>query len=57
MSELMPRRNKTEPSWADVKASLAGFDRGGLPALVQDLYRASKDNQAFLHGSFAHYGR
>jgi len=56
MSELMPSRNKTEPSWADVKASLAGFDRR-LLALVQDLYRASKDNQAFLHGSFAHYGR
>ena len=57
MSELRPSRDKTEPSRADVKASLAGFERGGLPALVLDLYRASKDNQAFLHGSFAHYGR
>jgi len=28
---------------------LAGFDRAGLLGLVQDLYAASKDNQAFLH--------
>ena len=37
------------PSWIDVKAKLADFDRAGLLVLVQDLYAASKDNQAFLH--------
>jgi hypothetical protein len=40
---------KTAHSWSDVKAQLAAFDRAGLLGLVQDLYAASKDNQAFLH--------
>lgn len=40
---------KTTPSWSDAKAKLAAFDRAGLLGLVQDLYAASKDNQAFLH--------
>ena len=44
---------KSSQSWADVKAVLAGFDRAGLLALVQDLYAASKDSQAFLHARFA----
>ena len=39
---------KTSPSWSDVKAKLADFDRAGLIRLVQDMYRASKDNWAFL---------
>jgi hypothetical protein len=41
------------PTWSDVKAKLADFDRAGLLGLVQDLYAASKDNQAFLHARFA----
>lgn len=44
---------KPTPSWNDVKAKLAEFDRVGLIALMQDLYAASKDNQAFLHARFA----
>jgi hypothetical protein len=40
------------PTWADVKAFLLTFDRAGLQGLVQDLYAASKDNQAFLHARF-----
>lgn len=44
---------KHAPSWSDVKAKLADFDRQGLIGLVQDLYAASKDNQAFLHARFA----
>jgi len=43
---------KSAPSWSDVKAKLADFDRAGLIGLVQDLYAASKDNQAFLHARF-----
>lgn len=43
---------KSSPSWSDVKAKLADFDRVGLIGLVQDLYAASKDNQAFLHARF-----
>lgn len=46
-------KKKTTPTWSDVKARLADFDRTGLLGLVQDLYAASKDNQAFLHARFA----
>lgn len=44
----MPTKKAT-PSWVDVKAKLVGTDRAALLTLVQDLYAASKDNQAFLH--------
>lgn len=40
------------PSWSDVKNKLADFDSPGLIGLVQDLYAASKGNQAFLHARF-----
>lgn len=43
---------RSKPSWSDVKGKLADFDRPGLIGLVQDLYAASKDNQAFLHARF-----
>jgi hypothetical protein len=43
---------KTSPTWNDVKAKVADFDRAGLLGLLQDLYAASKDNQAFLHARF-----
>ena len=44
---------KTTVSWSDVKTKLADFDRALLLGLVQDLYGASKENQAFLHARFA----
>ena len=40
---------KSTPSWRDVKTKLVDFDRAGLLGLLQDLYAANKDNQAFLH--------
>ncbi|EXI76987.1 MAG: hypothetical protein AW10_04112 [Candidatus Accumulibacter appositus] len=40
---------KAAPSWSDVKTSLAEFDRAGLLRLLQDVYAANKDSQAFLH--------
>jgi hypothetical protein len=43
------RSKNASPTWNDVKTSLMDFDRAGLRGLVQDLYSASKDNQAFLH--------
>ena len=43
------RSKNTSPTWNDVKTALMDFDRAGLRGLVQDLYSASKDNQAFLH--------
>ncbi len=48
---MMPAK-KTTPTWSDLKAKLADLDRAGLLGLVQDLYAASKDNQAFLHARF-----
>jgi hypothetical protein len=44
---------KSVPNWSDVNTKLGDFDRAGLIALVQDLYAASKDNQAFLHARLA----
>ena len=46
------RQPASKPSWTDVKAKLASFDRLGLLGLIQDLYAAHKDNQAFLHTRF-----
>src|SRR6266576_5735718 len=43
------RSKKASPTWSDVRAALLNFDRAGLRGLVQDLYAASKHNQAFLH--------
>ena len=46
------RQPASKPSWIDVKAKLASFDRLGLLGLIQDLYAAHKDNQTFLHARF-----
>jgi hypothetical protein len=43
------RSKNAPPTWSDVRTALLDFDRAGLRGLVQDLYTASKDNQAFLH--------
>jgi hypothetical protein len=43
---------KSRPTWTDVKAELAGFDRLGLISLIRDLYVAHTDNQTFLHTRF-----
>jgi hypothetical protein len=43
------KQKKASPSWSDIKANSTDFDRAGMLVLVQDLYIASKDNQAFLH--------
>lgn len=45
--------NTMRPTWTDLKARLADFDRAGLVRLIQELYAASKDNQAFLHARFS----
>jgi hypothetical protein len=44
---------KTTPTWSDVKATLAEFDRAGLLVLLQDLYASNKENQIFLHARLA----
>ena len=43
------RSKNASPTWSDVRTALLDFDHAGLRGLVQDLYTASKDNQAFLH--------
>jgi hypothetical protein len=52
MAERPKRRLRSHPAWTDVKAKLASFNRQGLLGLIQDLYAAHKDNQAFLHTRF-----
>src|ERR1700690_225588 len=46
---VVVRSKNALPTWNDVKTALLELDRAGLRGLVQDLYTASKDNQAFLH--------
>jgi hypothetical protein len=43
------KEKSASPTWIDVKAALATFDRAGLLGLLQALFAASKDNQAFLN--------
>ena len=49
---MIKRESKSQPTWTDVKAKLAAFDRPGLLDLIHHLYAAHKDNQAFLHARF-----
>jgi len=46
------RQPQSQPTWTDVKAKLAGFDRLALLGLIRDLYAANKDNRTFLHARF-----
>ena len=48
-SVAVVRRKNVSPTWSDVKIAILDFDRAGLQGLLQDLYAASKENQAFLH--------
>jgi len=50
------KQPKSQPTWSDVKAKLADFDRGALLGLVQDLYAANKENRNFLHTRFGLVG-
>jgi hypothetical protein len=47
--QIVANAKGASPTWIDVKASLRTFDRAELYGLLQDLYEASKDNQAFVH--------
>ncbi|HXY48319.1 MAG TPA: hypothetical protein VEI01_02630 [Terriglobales bacterium] len=49
---MTKRESKSQPTWTDVKAKLAAFDRTALLDLLHHLYAAHKDNQAFLHARF-----
>jgi len=49
----MEKSGKNKPGWSGLKAQLASLDRAGLLSLIQDLYAASKNNQAFFHARFS----
>jgi hypothetical protein len=49
---MSKRQSKSKPTWVDVKAKLASLDRAALLSLLQSLYAAHQENQAFLHARF-----
>jgi hypothetical protein len=49
---MAKRQPKSKPTWADVKAKLASFDRRALLTLLQHLYCADPGPRAFLHARF-----
>ena len=49
---MAKQQTKAQPTWTDVKANLAKFDRAALLAVVQHLYAATASNRAFLHARF-----
>src|SRR5580704_7698552 len=52
VERMANRKPTSQPTWTDVKAKLADFDRAALLGLIQSLYAAHKDNQMFLHTRF-----
>ena len=48
----MPNRKSRGQTWSNVKAAIASMDEKQLISLVSDLYRLSRENQAFLHARF-----
>ena len=49
---MAKRQPKVNPTWEEVKAELASFDRAALLAVLQTLYAASEGNRSFLHARF-----
>ena len=48
----MEKRKSQVPTWSDVKSSLTSLDNKQLVKLLADLYRFSKENQAFFYARF-----
>ena len=48
----MENRKSGNPTWSDVKSAVLDLDQKQLLKLVADLYRFSKENQAFFHARF-----
>jgi hypothetical protein len=49
----MTKTKMRNPSWSDVKKSIALVDRSELIQLIAGLYRLSKGNRDFLHARFS----
>ena len=52
----MAKGKSVGATWSDVKAEVAKLNTQQLVSLLADLYRFSKENQAFLHARFAVVG-
>ena len=48
----MAKNKSNNPIWSDVKPAVVDLDQKQLLTLVADLYRFSKENQAFFHARF-----
>jgi len=48
-----PEKRNPAVNWSSNNNELRSFDRTALLGLIQDLYAASKDNQAFLCSEMA----
>jgi len=46
------KRKSSDPTWSDVKPAVVNLDQKQLLTLVADLYRFSKENQAYFHARF-----
>ena len=44
----MSKKKHASPPWSDVKSAVVGLGKKQTVELVRDLYRLSKENQAFL---------
>jgi hypothetical protein len=49
MGIMANKKEKTAPTWSDVKSQLISFEKSNLIALVKDLYASNADNKNFLH--------
>jgi hypothetical protein len=50
---ILTKKKQANPAWSDVKSVVADLDKKHLVKLVRDLYRLSKQNQAFLAARFS----
>jgi hypothetical protein len=50
---MITKTKRRDPSWSDVKESIASLDRSELIQLIAGLYRLSKGNRDFLHARFS----
>ncbi len=48
----MAKKQSRKPTWSDVKPAVLDLDQAQLLKLIADLYRFSKENQAFFHARF-----
>ncbi len=50
---VVPQRKQNNGTWSEVKLKVADMSQKDLVKLIGDLYRLSRENQAFLHARFS----